>query len=98
MGWLDILGGIAKRGRLEANSMRGRAAEEIGMMKSTMRGNEVKRSGRGSDWMERKVDDFTGRKGPWRHVECKTGAARLSQLQRETKRKARRYRVERYWF
>lgn len=61
-----------------------------------IQGYEVRRTGRGSDYKERKVNILTGRTGPWTHVEVKSGNSRLSKLQNRTKRKTKRYRVERY--
>ncbi|MCX8197394.1 MAG: hypothetical protein N3G80_03720 [Candidatus Micrarchaeota archaeon] len=92
----DDLKKIVKGARLELNKMKGSAAEEISMLRSEARGNEVQRTGRGSNYRERKIDILTGKKGSWIDVKVKSGQAKLSKLQKKTKRKKSRYRIDRY--
>jgi hypothetical protein len=61
-----------------------------------MQGYEVERTGRGSDYVRRKRDIFTGRVTKTEHVEVKSGNAILSPLQKKTKKKKKsNYRVVR---
>ncbi len=72
------------RARLGFNKMRGKMGEDTYKMQSQMSGKEVQRTGRGSDFRERKVDLLTGKKGPWKLVEVKSSAtAPVSPLQRK---------------
>lgn len=76
--------------------MRGRIAEDLSMLKSTMEGYEVRRTGIGSDYKRRKINLLTMPKGRWEDVEVKTGSSQLTPRQRKT-RSARkgRYVVDR---
>ena len=94
MGILDEADISKKRFTLEMNRRRGAVSERGGMTRSEVWGNEVQRTGHGSDWKERRVDIF-GEKGPWTLVEHKSGGARLSKLQEKTRRNTSRYRQER---
>ncbi len=72
------------RARLGFNKMRGKMGEDTYKMQSQMAGKEVQRTGRGSDFRERKVDPWTGKKGPWKLVEVKSSAtAPVSHLQKK---------------
>lgn len=84
-----------KREVLENNKVKGKAAEEEFRYASALRGEEVERTGRGSDFRVRKRDPWTGRVTSSRLVEVKSGKAKLSKLQRRTKRKKSNYRVKR---
>lgn len=52
-----------------------------------LRGVEVERTGHGHDYIERKRNLWTGRVTSTKYVEVKTGNARLSKLQKKTKKK-----------
>lgn len=84
------------REQLEENIRRGRAAEDSYRFNAALRGVEVERTGRGSDFIERERDIWTGRVRKTTRVEVKSGNAELSDLQEKTKKKGGRYRVERY--
>jgi hypothetical protein len=86
---------LTKRNTLETNRMQGQMAEMAYVSGRNLEGYETKRTGRGSDYAERKVDPWTGKKGPKTLVEVKSGGAKLSRLQKKTKKKSSRYRVER---
>ena len=62
---------------------------------NTFEGKEVVRTGRGSDYRERKRDPWTGRVTSSRLVEVKSGKAKLSKLQRKTKKRKSNYTVKR---
>lgn len=96
MSILDELHKTRKRLTLEGNKMRGSMAEQSYATSRTLQGYDVRRTGRGSDYVERKVDPFTGYRGPPTQVEIKTGKSPLSDLQKKTKKRTSNYRVERY--
>ena len=81
---------------LSINRTRGQMAESSYVTGRRLQGYDVKRKAHGSDYVERKVDFLTGRKGKETLVEVKTGRAKLSKLQKKTKKKTKRYRIERY--
>lgn len=77
------------------NRKKGRAGEEITRMNYAIRGYQVTRTGRGSDFHVTKRD-VLGRVVDRKDIEVKTGNSPLSELQEETKKRERgRYRVER---
>lgn len=84
-----------KRETIANNRAKGRAAEDEFRLTSTLRGEEVVRTGRGSDFRVRKRDPWTGRVTSSKLVEVKSGKAKLSKLQKKTKRKKSNYRVAR---
>jgi hypothetical protein len=89
-----------QRDQIRQNFRKGRAGEDQVRMKYMMRGYEVERTGRGSDFRVRRRDPFTGRVNESKLVEVKTGGAELSGLQRKTKKKGN-YKVERaapWWY
>jgi hypothetical protein len=64
-------------------------------------GEEIQRTGRGSDYRTRKADILGRGYGPWTYHEVKTGNSRLSEHQEKEKKKRKgHYRVERYgsWY
>jgi hypothetical protein len=67
---------------------KGEAGEEIVKMHYAVRGYEVKRTGRGSDFHVRKKD-VLGRVIVSKDVEVKTGRSTLSELQEKTKKRRR---------
>jgi len=83
------------RETLADSRAKGKAAEDWDAMSYSMRGYEVERTGRGSDFRVRRRDLFTGRVVENRLVEVKSGSARLSKLQKKTKRKKSNYKVDR---
>jgi hypothetical protein len=82
-----------KRETLEANRARGRAAERQAEVSSYLSGYEVERTGRGSDFRLTKRELFTGKVIERKLVEVKSGKAKLSELQRKTKKKKSNYKV-----
>ena len=89
-----------KRMVLSNNRFSGKMAEDNFVLSRSIQGYEVERTGRGHDFVERRVNPFTGRKGPRTFVEVKSSRkAPLSDLQKKKKRSMRNYRVERGgWF
>ena len=81
--------------RLDNIRRKGRAGEDEVALRYTLNGYEVERTGRGSDFRVKRRDLLTGRVVESKLVEVKTGKAKLSKLQRKTKKKTRNYRVER---
>lgn len=84
-----------KRKTIRDNKAKGKAAEDQAMSRDTMRGYEVERTGRGHDYRRRKRDLLTGRVTKSEVVEVKSGKAKLSPLQKKTKKKKSNYRVVR---
>ena len=83
-----------KKDVISENRARGKAGEEAVKFNYSMRGYEMERSPRGKDFIARKRDAF-GRVIETKHVEVKTGKAKLSPLQQKTKKSKRNYKVER---
>jgi len=84
-----------KRETLEDNRTRGRSAERQAAVSSYMNGYEVERTGHGSDFRITKREPFTGKVIERKLVEVKSGKAKLSDLQRKTKKKKSNYKVDR---
>ena len=82
-----------KREVLQENRRRGRAAEEAYIARAQLAGFEVERTGRGHDFRVRRRDLFTGRVTYSGVREVKSGKARLSPLQKKTKKKQSNYKV-----
>jgi len=76
------------------NVRKGRAAEENVRTRYEMDGYKVKRTGIGHDFKVSKTNIFTGKKTT-KYIEVKSGKAKLSRLQKRTKRKSKNYVVER---
>jgi len=76
-----------KRRKLAEAGRKGRAGEEAYRLQATLQGKEVERTGHGHDFIERRKDWLTGRVISTKYVEVKTGGARLSKLQKKTKKK-----------
>jgi len=90
-----------KREVIEENRRKGKAAEDAYTMKARLSGYEVERTGRGHDFRVRKRHPWTGRVVYSGLREVKSGNAKLSRLQRKTKRKKSNYKVVREnnpWF
>lgn len=71
-----------RRETLESNRARGKLGEDLYKMHATIRGYEYRRTGRGSDFVERPIT-FLGKPQRWRKIDVKTGNAQLSDLQRK---------------
>lgn len=93
MTWEDDVKKTKKRMVLSVNRVKGKMAEDVFAAGRSAQGYEVRRTGRGSDFSERKVNLFTGKKGRRELVEVKSSqTAPLSKLQKKTKK----LRVERW--
>jgi hypothetical protein len=80
-----------QRDRLEANKRKGRAGEEDVKLKYMLNGWEIRKTGKGHDFVAEKRDNFGfGRVIKRKYVEVKTGNAKQSKLQRKTKPKVER--------
>jgi hypothetical protein len=75
-----------KRRKLAEARRKGKAGEEAYKFQAMLQGKEVKRTGRGHDFKETTRNLWTG-KVRTKYVEVKTGKARLSKLQKRTKKK-----------
>jgi len=84
-----------KKEVIAENRAKGRAGEEQIRSRYELSGHEVERSPRGKDFVVRKRDLFSGRVTSTKHVEVKTGKAKLSKLQKKTKKGKGNYKVER---
>lgn len=82
-----------KREVLEENRRNGKAAEDSYRMRAQLAGYEVERTGRGHDFRVRKRDLFTGKVVYSGVREVKSGNAKLSKLQRKTKKNKSNYKV-----
>ena len=83
-----------KADTIRRNARQGKAGEDQAMFKDQLSGWETERTGHGSDYIRRKRDMLTGQVVRTEHVEVKTGRAKLSPLQRKTKRKKSNYVVK----
>jgi len=84
-----------RRRQLRDSQRKGRTGEEIVRWRYETMGYKMERTGKGSDFKATKRDWLTGRVAERKHIEVKTGKAKLSELQRKTKKKKRNYKVER---
>ena len=82
-----------KREVIADNRRRGKIAEDSVKMKLQLGGYEVERSPHGRDFIARKRDLFTGRITQTKHIEVKSGKAKLSKLQEKTKKNKSNYKV-----
>jgi hypothetical protein len=76
-----------KKKTIRDNQAKGRAAEDQAMMRDRLSGYDVERTGKGHDYVRRKRDIITGRVQKTEYVEVKSGNAKLSPLQKKTKKK-----------
>lgn len=83
-----------KREQLEKNKRQGRIGEAQAINRHILAGYEVEKKHTGEDFVARKRNMFTGKVTKTKHVEVKTGNARLSKRQKEKKKKGN-YKVER---
>lgn len=95
MGLFDELKRWSNRMDNDRKQYKGKLAEDGYSWSRSLQSYEIKRTGVGSDFKERKVDWMTGKKEPWTKVEVKSGNSTLTKRQREEKRNSKRYRVER---
>jgi len=85
-----------KKQTIRHNQAKGKAAEDQAMTRDTFSGYEVERTGKGHDYVRRKRDLLTGRVKKTEYVEVKSGNAKLSPLQKKTKKKKKgRYKTVR---
>ena len=82
-----------KKEVIAENRRKGKAAEDSYRMRAQLSGYEVERTGRGHDFRVRKRDFVTGRVTYSGVREIKSGNAKLSRLQRKTKKKQSNYKV-----
>ena len=80
---------------IKFNKLDGRAGEILHGIKKLGEGIDIKRTGLGSDYSTQR-NYLTGKTFPKKLHEVKTGNAKLSRLQRKTRRRNRNYKVERY--
>ena len=85
----------ARKEVIAENRRKGRAGEEAVKSNYSLRGYEVERTGRGHDFRVRRRNMLTGRVTESKVIEVKTGKAKLSKLQRKTKKQKSNYKVER---
>ena len=82
-----------KRDIIHENRIKGKNAEENYRMRAELAGYEVERTGRGHDFRVRKRD-FITRKVTYSGLrEIKSGNAKLSKLQKTTKKNKHNYKV-----
>ena len=84
-----------QRETIRRNQRKGQAAEDLVRMNYALRGYEVERTRKGSDFRVRRRDLFTGKVVESKLIEVKSGKSKLSKLQQKTKRKKSNYKVER---
>jgi len=95
--WEKILRKMNKRITLNNNKAKGYLAETSFVVNETLKGSDVRRTGRGSDFEVTKRDLWTGKSEGRKLVEVKSGDSKLSKLQERTKRRNKgRYSVVRY--
>lgn len=80
---------------IKLNKLNGRAGEILHGIKKLGQGLEIKRTGRGSDYSIQR-NYLTGQTIKKILFEIKTGGAKLSPLQKKTRRRHKNYKVERY--
>jgi hypothetical protein len=81
-----------KREVIDENRRKGKAAEDSYVMQARLAGYEVERTGRGHDFRVRKRD-LTGKVTYSGVREIKSGNAKLSKLQKKTKKTQSNYKV-----
>jgi len=84
-----------KRAVLADNKARGKIGQDFTEVRYVIGGYETKKTGRGSDFRAIRRDPLTGKIIESKLVEVKTGGAKLSKLQKKTRRKKKgKYVVE----
>ena len=81
--------------KLKLNKLNGSAGEILHGIKKLGEGLDINRTGLGSDYSSQRKY-LTGQTFQKKLYEVKTGNAKLSKLQRKTRRRNRNYKVERY--
>ena len=76
-----------KKKTIRDNQAKGRVAEDQAMMRDRLSGYDVERTGKGHDYVRRKRNIITGNVTKTEYVEVKSGNAKLSPLQKKTKKK-----------
>jgi len=84
-----------KRETIAQNRERGATGEQMARLGAAMEDITYERTGRGSDFKAYRTDPLTGKKKFIGYREIKTGNAKLSRLQKKTKKKKRNYKVVR---
>jgi len=87
---------LEKRFLLEQNKLKGKMAENLAAMELMMQGYKVRKVHKGKDFEAIKVDPFTGKIVDRKFVEVKAGNSRLSEAQKRSKRRSKKYEVWRY--
>ena|SRR3989338_9234809 len=82
-----------KKDVINENRRQGKAAEDAYVMRAQLAGFEVERTGRGHDFRVRKRDHLTGNVTYSGLREIKSGKAKLSKLQKKTKKKKSNYKI-----
>jgi len=82
-----------KKLRIKRNQLQGKLGEVDAKNELIVEGYEIKRKPHGRDFDVRKVNPITGKKGKTIKVEVKTGKAKLSPLQKKTKKKNKRFKL-----
>lgn len=92
---------VRKRRQLEENIRKGRSGERQAELELNLQGWNLRKTGRGSDYEGTRYNWVTGRTEK-KHFEIKTGGARLSKLQKKTKKKKKgrykEYRTEPFFY
>lgn len=92
----DEIRKLRKRMTLQNNKLKSKMQENMYALGRRLQGYEVERTGHGHDFVERKVDPWSRKKGPKTYVELKSSkTAPLSDLQKKTKKKSSNYKVVR---
>ena len=92
--WLDKL---RKRIILEQNKFKGKLAEDLAAMQLMIEGYEVRKVHKGKDFVAVKRDFFTGEIIDRKFVEVKAGNSQLSEAQRRSKARSKKYEIWRFW-
>ena len=97
--WNNEVKKARKRSTLNVNKAKGRMAEKVFEGTERMKGNDVKRIHHGGDYIVTERDILTGKSKGKKVHEIKTGNAKLSPLQKKTKKKmGSKYKVSRSGF
>ena len=78
---------IRKKIRGVESWTRGHIIENMAIADDVLRGYEIRPTGKGSDYMRRRVNPITGWKGRWEKVDVKGPRSKLTERQRREARK-----------